>query len=107
MKLPAAIIVAISLFILVGCAEQPPEPAERWVVEELGTLAEFRDVFFLDPLNGWIVGGGHNIEGGILGRTTDGGRTWTFRSGRLEMCALASSSRSSRNSARAWFISRM
>jgi len=38
-------------------------------------------VFFLDAMNGWIVGGGHNIEGGILGRTTDGGRTWEFRSG--------------------------
>lgn len=81
MKLPAAIIVAISLFLLAGCAEQPPEPTERWVVEELGTLAEFRDVFFLDPLNGWIVGGGHNIEGGILGRTKDGGKTWQFTSG--------------------------
>lgn len=73
--------IAVAMLLFSGCAEQPPEPTERWVIEELGTRAEFRDVFFLDAMNGWIVGGGHNIEGGILGRTTDGGRTWAFQSG--------------------------
>ncbi len=71
--------VALLVLALVGCAEDPPEPAERWVVRELGTNAGFRDVFFLDEQRGWIVGGGHNIEGGLLGTTTDGGETWTFR----------------------------
>ena len=77
---PVAVCLAV-LFLLSGCAGDPPEPSQRWVVEELGSRAEFRDVFFLDADHGWIVGGGHNIEGGILGETADGGRTWTFRSG--------------------------
>ncbi len=78
MRTAAAFLTAV---LLSGCAGELPEPTERWVVEDLGTQAEFRDVFFLDARNGWIVGGGHNIEGGIIGRTTDGGRTWTYRSG--------------------------
>jgi hypothetical protein len=32
-------------------------------------------------LNGWIAGGNYQIEGGIVGRTRDGGRTWRFVSG--------------------------
>lgn len=70
---------ALAALALVSCSEGPPEPAERWVVEELGTNASYRDVFFLDDQRGWAVGGAFNIEGGLLGTTTDGGRTWVFR----------------------------
>ena len=52
-----------------------------WTAQELGTDAEFKDVFFLDSERGWIVGGGHPVEGGIVGSTVDGGRTWSFSSG--------------------------
>ncbi len=60
----------------------PKEAEVGWESVELGTDAEFRDVFFLDSQNGWIVGkGGVGITGGIIGRTRDGGGTWTYRSG--------------------------
>ncbi len=72
----------LATVLLSACAvDMEEEPSERWVVQELGTQAAFRDVFFLDEQRGWIVGGGINIEGGILGSTTDGGRTWKFESG--------------------------
>jgi len=78
--------VAIGAFLacalLAACAAETEEgPPEPWVVQELGTRAEFRDVFFLDEQRGWIVGGGIQIKGGILGSTTDGGGTWSFDSG--------------------------
>jgi len=82
--------VTVACVLLVGCAGEEP-PTERWIVQELGTNAEFRGVFFLDEQRGWIVGGGHNIEGGILGSTTDGGRTWKFRSAIVRPSRLASS----------------
>jgi photosystem II stability/assembly factor-like uncharacterized protein len=75
----AALLLSI---LLVACAEEVEnEPPRPWTALALGTRAEFRDVFFLDEERGWIVGGGINIEGGILGTTTDGGRTWRFDSG--------------------------
>jgi photosystem II stability/assembly factor-like uncharacterized protein len=81
----------IAVLLCVGCTEEAPQPTERWVVEELGTRAEFQDVFFLDAQRGWIVGGGHNIGGGIIGRTTDGGRTWSLRSAVVRPSSRASS----------------
>ena len=73
------LVLLITVLALAACFEDPPEPAERWLVQELGTNADFRDVYFIDERSGWIVGGGHNIEGGLLGTTSDGGRTWSFR----------------------------
>lgn len=55
---------------------------DPWERIELGTDAEFRDIFFLDAQNGWMVGSaGINVPGGILGRTRDGGLTWEYQSG--------------------------
>jgi photosystem II stability/assembly factor-like uncharacterized protein len=39
--------------------------------------------WFSDSLNGWITGGGYLIDGGIVGRTRDGGKTWRFQTGVL------------------------
>jgi photosystem II stability/assembly factor-like uncharacterized protein len=61
--------------LLLGCNESP------WREQPLKTDADFRDIFFLDHQRGWIVGGGYNVEGGILGETTDGGQSWRFRTG--------------------------
>jgi photosystem II stability/assembly factor-like uncharacterized protein len=36
----------------------------------------FRDIYFSSPQNGWAVG-----QGGSVIHTTDGGKTWEFRSG--------------------------
>jgi hypothetical protein len=38
----------------------------------LGTMADFRAIWFTDSLNGWIVGGHYNIPRGLIGRTSDG-----------------------------------
>lgn len=70
--------ILLVLILAFGCPGSEKEG--RWAVHELGTDAEFMDVFFLDALRGWIVGGGYPVEGGIVGATVDGGRTWTFES---------------------------
>jgi len=74
------VAAAIVLASLAGCAR--PRPAvSAWESIPLGTDAEIEDLWFADSLNGWLVGGGHQIEGGLVGRTRDGGLTWTYTSG--------------------------
>jgi photosystem II stability/assembly factor-like uncharacterized protein len=73
--------IGILLLTVAGCATEEPS----WTAEALGTDAEFHDIAFLDEQNGWIVGGQHGIAGGVVGRTTDGGQTWRFRSGVARM----------------------
>lgn len=63
---------------LAASCREPPGP---WTVVRLSTDAEFRDVYFLDAHRGWAVGGDHSLDGGLLGSTEDGGKTWSFRSG--------------------------
>ena len=77
----ARIVLAAVCATLFGCGS--PAGA-RFVEEEIPTNASFRDVFFVDPDHGFLIGGGYGIEGGLVGRTTDGGRTWSFRSGLIE-----------------------
>ena len=81
-----AVLLAVALVL--GCARPKPiagtgsEAAPVvWESVPLGADAEFNDVWFADTLNGWIVGGSHQIEGGLVGRTRDGGRTWSFTRG--------------------------
>jgi photosystem II stability/assembly factor-like uncharacterized protein len=52
-----------------------------WSEEQILTDADFRDVFFLDNERGWMVGGGHQVDGGIIAETRDGGATWRVRTG--------------------------
>lgn len=44
----------------------------EWIRHNMNTFAWFRDVYFLNPADGWIVG-----ADGVLLSTTDGGATWT------------------------------
>jgi photosystem II stability/assembly factor-like uncharacterized protein len=75
-------LLVLAVLILAGCGEG--QPADPWEVIELGTAASFRDVYFLDAENGWMVGEvGVSIPGGILARTHDGGLTWEYRTGIL------------------------
>jgi photosystem II stability/assembly factor-like uncharacterized protein len=72
-----AIVCAAALLACgVACA-----PVDPWTEQPLSTDAGLRDIFFLDDQRGWTVGGGYPVEGGIVGRTTDGGRSWSFESG--------------------------
>jgi photosystem II stability/assembly factor-like uncharacterized protein len=73
-----AALVLLSI-AAVSCARWPAAPA--WKVTEIPTDADFAGVCFTDTLNGWLTGGGWDIDGGIVARTRDGGRTWRFQTG--------------------------
>jgi photosystem II stability/assembly factor-like uncharacterized protein len=68
-------------FQVIGCHESPSREQSPWTEQEILANAEFRDVFFLDENRGWIVGGGHHVDGGVIGETTDGGASWRLRTG--------------------------
>lgn len=73
-------LIALACLLVVGCGSSEPE--DPWQVIELDTDAEFRDIFFLDADNGWMVGAvSVSVPGGILARTTDGGLTWKYKTG--------------------------
>ena len=75
---PCRTLIVLCL-LAAGCADEPQDP---WQVIELETDAEFRDIFFLDAQNGWMVGEvGISVPGGIVARTTDGGLTWKYKTG--------------------------
>jgi photosystem II stability/assembly factor-like uncharacterized protein len=74
--------LVLAALLAAGCGASRDEGP--WPSVRIPTDAEFRGMWFTDSLNGWITGGGHLIDGGIVGRTRDGGRTWSFRSGLLE-----------------------
>jgi len=75
----ARVALAAVFAALCSCAQrdQPPPP---WKVVEIPTDADFVGMWFTDSLNGWISGGGWAIDGGIVGRTRDSGRSWRFES---------------------------
>jgi photosystem II stability/assembly factor-like uncharacterized protein len=77
-RIVVALLVALALS---GCARQ--ETRQLWEATTVPTDAQFDGMWFTDSLNGWITGGGYAIDGGIVGRTRDGGRTWSFQSGVL------------------------
>jgi photosystem II stability/assembly factor-like uncharacterized protein len=77
----ALVAIAALLAALFGhaCARRAGPGA--WTSVEIPTDASFDGVWFSDSLNGWLTGGGWAIDGGIVGRTRDGGRSWRFQSG--------------------------
>lgn len=73
-------LLTILCLLLAGCGTDGPE--DRWESIALGTDAAFRDLFFLDVQNGWMVGGvAVGVPDGIVARTRDGGLTWRYRTG--------------------------
>src|SRR5262245_21257605 len=69
-----AVTMALAAASALSCARRVEPPL--WKAVEIPTDADFVGAWFADSLNGWISGGGWAIDGGILGRTRDGGRTW-------------------------------
>jgi len=67
------ILLASLLLAAAGCGSKP-----AWKALPLGTKADFRGIWFTDALHGWIAGGSYEITGGLVGRTSDGGRSWKF-----------------------------
>jgi photosystem II stability/assembly factor-like uncharacterized protein len=73
-------LAALALGALLGACGKK-EARTAWQPLPLSTDAMFDDVWFADDHNGWMVGGGWDIAGGIIGRTRDGGQSWQFESG--------------------------
>jgi len=74
-----ALATYLAVLAVLGCS--PARAPERWQAIRVATDADFTGVWFADSLHGWLAGGGRAIDGGIVGRTRDGGRTWSFESG--------------------------
>jgi photosystem II stability/assembly factor-like uncharacterized protein len=75
------VALAIVLVAALTLACSPHASREPWHAVQVPTDAEFTGMWFTDSLNGWLTGGGPMVEGGMVGRTRDGGRTWRFQSG--------------------------
>src|SRR4249920_2647089 len=71
----------LALVLLVAGCSHTSQPASAWQPLPLGTVADFDSLWFVDSMNGWIVGGSYQIPGGLVGRTRDGGKSWRFTSG--------------------------
>lgn len=72
-------VAGLALLLLpTSCTRRAPA---LWQAVQVPTDADFTGLWFTDSLNGWVAGGGWAIDGGIVGRTRDGGRTWKFESG--------------------------
>src|SRR5262245_22216735 len=69
--------------LAVACGKPKTQPAP-WEAVTIPTDAIFEGISFTDSLNGWVTGGGYLIDGGIIGRTRDGGKTWRFWTGLLD-----------------------
>jgi photosystem II stability/assembly factor-like uncharacterized protein len=72
----------LATLLVAACSRLGPHP--EWKSASTSTDAEFNGIWFTDSLNGWVTGGGRLVDGGLVGRTRDGGRTWQFRSGILQ-----------------------
>ena len=68
-----------SALLLAACSSQEAPPL--WQAVQIPTDADFTGISFADSLQGWLCGGGWAIDGGIVGQTLDGGRSWRFQSG--------------------------
>lgn len=74
--------LSLPLAFLAGCGGLPARTSSlAWKPVPLTTDASFDDIWFADDRHGWVVGGGFDIKGGLIGRTQDGGVTWTYASG--------------------------
>lgn len=80
-RIAGLVAAIVATLLAVSCS--PPKTPEAWQAVEVPTDAEFKGIWFVDSENGWMTGGGYMIDGGIVGRTHDGGKTWRFRSGVL------------------------
>ena len=77
-----ALLILAAALVCAGCAAKAdaPDAVQAWQPVPLDTDAAFSSVCFVDSLNGWMVGGHYDIDGGLAARTRDGGRTWTYTS---------------------------
>ena len=73
------------LLILSACGSKmavhrEPPPVEARVIRKADWEVDFRDVYFLDEKNGWIIG-----DKGTIIHTTDGGKNWETQNSRTDV----------------------
>ena len=71
-----ALMIMPILLILSACSSKiavhrEPPPVKARVIRKADWEVDFRDVYFLDAKNGWIIG-----DKGTIIHTTDGGKNW-------------------------------
>lgn len=59
------------LFIILFLFQTTTLSAQNLVIQQSGTIANLRGVFFVDSLKGWVCG-----DSGIILHTSDGGNHW-------------------------------
>ncbi len=69
-------VLTLICVVAFGCDAEATGGARR----RIPTRAEFRGICFIDPDRGFVVGGNYFIDGGLIGATENGGRTWSFQS---------------------------
>ena len=65
------------------CGQQTE--GDTWQEVDSGTNLSFNDIYFIDPMNGWVVG-----DQGIILRSVDGGVTWFKQQSKVYPNFLAS-----------------
>lgn len=81
----ARLVLIAAVMLLAGCARSANTPASQaWQPVPIDTDASFAAVCFVDTLNGWMVGGHYDVAGGLVARTHDGGRTWSYTSNLID-----------------------
>jgi photosystem II stability/assembly factor-like uncharacterized protein len=85
-RLKVTAVAVVMAAFAAGCGRRTERPAVRdasggWEEVRIGTDAWFHGLHFVDEKTGWIVGGSPFVDGGIVGRTEDGGRTWRYVTG--------------------------
>ncbi len=89
MPRPSTRFLLLALILLAGCSGPSGDTARDatdhsgklrypWAVIPIPASADFYSVHFIDERHGWIAGGGHLVQGGLVGHTEDGGLNWDF-----------------------------
>jgi photosystem II stability/assembly factor-like uncharacterized protein len=86
------VVVACVLLTAAACGGGDDPSPSAWEALPLGTKADFRDIYFADAMHGWIAGGSYEITGGLIGRTSDGGKTWRYASNLTQRESMSVSS---------------
>ncbi|HKV99704.1 MAG TPA: YCF48-related protein [Vicinamibacterales bacterium] len=88
-----ALPIALVLLTGAACGSGGDSTSQSpWEALPLGTKADFRDIYFADAMHGWIAGGSYEITGGLVGRTSDGGKTWRYVSNLTQRESMSVSS---------------
>jgi photosystem II stability/assembly factor-like uncharacterized protein len=73
------LLVVVAAMMATGCGDA--DPGSAWEIVDIPTQADIWGLRFLDAQRGYLAGGGIWVDGGLVGHTEDGGRSWELDSG--------------------------